>query len=588
MRVQSLDGYMLKNLFNSGMMEVNKFRQHINEINVFPVADGDTGTNMTITLRAMVEKSATSQSFCDTVKNISESGLAHARGNSGIILATYVSGLAEEGKLYETVTIKEFAQIAHRAVDHIYEAIENPVEGTMISVIRDWAEFMSNSWNKYAFFDEMLIEAYAFAEISLKRTTNMIEVLKKNNVVDSGAEGFVRFLEGINKFFGHNIQFVDKFFKKTLTEEVDEPINYRFCIELYLDSVSEDRNVISGLLKSFGDSLIISKNGKSLRVHIHSDFPSLVVDQVEKFGVLEEQKVDDMILQNSIKSKKKNKIALVTDSIADIPDKYKLDNQIVTIPMGLIMKDTIYLDKLTITSEKVFEAMESQGINPTSSLPEMGRVKAVLEELSELYESIIVVSVSGKLSGTYNVFMKSADELRKNGFKISVIDSRLNSGAQGLLVKRINEAIIDGLNHDEIMSYAEEVISKTKIFVCLDTVEYAVKSGRVQKTIGSILMKIGARPIMTLDAQGKGAAFGIAFSKASITRKIMNLIDNTNKKNKIISYSIVHCENPNLAKKYKEALIKNIGIEPEFVTEISSVTAIHSGIGSVAVSFIES
>lgn len=140
---------------------------------------------------------------------------------------------------------------------------------------------------------------------------------------------------------------------------------------------------------------------------------------------------------------------------------------------------------------------------------------------------------------------------------------------------------------EEIAGKLEEWISKGRIYVCLETIEYAVKGGRVSNRVGAIGMKLGLRPIMSLDEAGAGKTFGAAFSRKGITGKIMKLVRKAMKNGGIEAYSIVHARDPALAEEYRERLARMIGKEPEFVTEISSVVAINSGIGAVAVSIIE-
>ena len=173
------------------------------------------------------------------------------------------------------------------------------------------------------------------------------------------------------------------------------------------------------------------------------------------------------------------------------------------------------------------------------------------------------------------------------GKKVTVIDSRLNSGAEGLLVARAAHLLDQGKCHDEVVAEVESMIPRTKIYVCLETLEYAAKGGRVPNSVGKIGMMIGLRPIMTLDETGKGATFGMGLSQKSITGKILKLVRSAMADKGIEAYSIVHADNLPLALEYKESLTKIIGKEPEFISEISSIIAIHSGPGSVAVCVTE-
>ncbi|MDD3920331.1 MAG: DAK2 domain-containing protein, partial [Eubacteriales bacterium] len=192
------DGADVLNWFSSGAGEVAARRSDLNRINVFPVADGDTGTNLATTLNAMVAGPVPTRSFAGMLAGLSRYGLEAARGNSGIIFASYVSGLALESQSYEHVSVAEFAGIADQAVSHLYHAVSHPMEGTMMSLIRDWAAFLRGNHMLFPDFQGLFSAAYRVALVSLEKTKTQLEVLRKNNVVDSGAAGFVHFLEGIN------------------------------------------------------------------------------------------------------------------------------------------------------------------------------------------------------------------------------------------------------------------------------------------------------------------------------------------------------------------------------------------------------
>jgi DegV family protein with EDD domain len=589
-----INGNDILKWFYLGAQEVQLNKKYLNSINLFPVADGDTGTNLSTTMKAMVENVENDQSFHAVIRTMSESGLAHARGNSGILFASYIKGLAVEGRIFDAVTIKDFSTIAHQAVKYLYQAIDNPMEGTMISVIKDWATFLYYNCERYDSFSELLKDAYQTAGISLQRTATQLDVLKKHHVVDSGAEGFVRFLNGINRYFtGAQIEVSTPWSGAELAITEEHVDQYQYCTELFLELSKKyekepnnklDRRIKS-ILHKFGDSLIVSSQGNKLRVHIHTDYPELVADTMRFYGTFLEQKVDNMKLQNSVKAHQLSNIAIVTDSIADLPEEYKLEHQIHTLPLGLLMDESLYLDKLTIKLGQLFPIIPKLSTYPTSSQPEPGRTRAFLENLLDTYDSLIFIAVSSKLSGTYQTVARAAEELRTEGKLITIIDSLLNSGAQGLLVKTAADLLEAGYSHSDIVSELQRRIPNTKIYVCLNTLEYAIRSGRVPNTVGKIGMKLGLRPIMTLDDDGKGAAFGAAFSRHGITKKIYKLVEKAIREGGIKDYCIVHADNLSLAIEYQKELTKQIGKEPAFISEISSIVAIHSGPGCVAVCF---
>lgn len=522
MQQQRIDGIDLINWFHSGASEVDAYRSYLNNINVFPVADGDTGTNLFATMRAMVDQAARIRTFNDMARNLSDSGLANARGNSGIIFASYVNGLAVNGQEFESVNVKEFSTIVHQAVGHLYHAIEKPLEGTMISVIRDWASFLFDHRDAYHSFQELLGAAYHHASDSLKKTTSQMEVLRKYNVVDSGAAGFVRFLHGINLVFskGSHAELEDQSLLD-LNRQIpilEEFQGYRYCTNLLLavpDVPGPTRQILTGL----GDSMVISSAGSKTRIHIHSNAPDQVVETLLPLGAVLEQKIDDMELENSVRQKRRHRVGLLTDSIADLPEEFKMEHQIHTLPLGILLDDAIYLDKLTIHTDGLFAKIPKANTYPTSSQPEPGRVRDFLTKVLDQYDSLLFLSVSANLSGTWRTIQQVIQSMNTEGKEITVIDTKVNSGAEGLLVMEAASLLDQGLSHQEVAARIESLVPKTKILVCLNTIEYAARSGRVSNTVGTVGTKLGLRPIMTIDGEGKGATFGIGFSQKGITKK---------------------------------------------------------------------
>ncbi len=591
MQHQQANGGDLLHWFSSGANEINAHVKHLNLINVFPVADGDTGTNLAVTLRAMVESAKPVESFHRMLKDISQSALEGARGNSGTIFAAYISGLALESIDYQTVTPEEFSGIAVNAVKHLYSAVENPQEGTLMSVIRDWAQYLQSNKGQFHRFNELFHNAYHYAVELLDKTKTQLDVLRKNNVVDAGAAGFVRFLEGINRVFS-GTQAVESI----ADEPFDAPIvddtasAYRYCTEALVGlsgNAMDDPDVfaksVQAALDPYGDSIIASARGGKLKVHIHTNAPEQVMETLENYGELLFQKADDMHLQSRLRAATPGGVGLVTDSIADLPDSFLLEHNITVLPLGVLRGTTAYLDKLTIRLKQLFRAMDSEGAYPSTSMPEPARIRTMLSAAQEHFDSLIVLSVADKLSGTYQAVLKAAQELSSPEKPITVVDTKLNSGAQGLLVRRAAEMVADGATYEDILTAVKNRIPRTKIYVCLNTLYYAVRGGRVPNTVGQIGMKLKLRPIMTLDKHGHGAAFGMAFSQKGLTKKIMRLVKKAMDNGGVEAYSIVHGDNLPLAKAYAEELTRITGQPPAFISEISSAVAIHSGPGTVAV-----
>ena len=587
--MEYINGKDLYQMFNYGSYNILKERKKLNDINVFPVPDNDTGNNLASTLQAIQQKSVVDENFHDALGIISESALYGARGNSGVIFAQFCNGLrfASEGKAQ--VTIKEFAEMVSKSVKYIYDSISNPVEGTMLTVIKDWANSLIDIVKKNVTTIKRVFEsAFQYAKKSLELTKEKLQILKKHNVVDSGAMGFVLFLKGINSYYNKEaIEEVDyEEIEITHTDTHDEFVEFRYCTEgLVQANKSFNETELRNMLEKYGDSLIIAKGLNIFRIHIHTNNPEIVFEELRNYGKIITQKVDNMKLDIALTNSKRTRVIL-TDSIADIPKEILHKENIVQIPINLTVDGIDYFDKLSINNKILFDLIAKTSEYPTTSMPSVKYVENMYKRLLETFDELIVIAVSSNLSGTYRIFTEAANKFNEEDKKIHIVDSLSNSVSQGLLVKKASDLLNDNLSTDKIIEKLEEAKKKTKVFVCLNTIKYATMSGRVPKVVGKIGEFIGMRPIMSLNEEGKGIGFGFAFSKNGITKKIKKLIKKEMDSDGIESFGLVHCMNDSLLNEYKEIFTEMIGKEPEYVTEVSSATAIHSGIGTVAIGYI--
>ena len=542
--MDQLNGYDLFNMFKYGTTFVVKKRQKLNDINVFPVPDGDTGNNLVFTMQTISRESKAQDSFHETLESISDSALIGARGNSGVIFAQFVNGLRSASKGKNTVDLDEFSDMAEESVNHIYASLSNPVEGTMPTVIKDWANSLKEILKSVSNIKEFFLLAFLIAEKSLENTKQQLAVLKKNNVVDSGAMGFVLFLKGINSYFNNEE------IEQTEYEELDisdahdflEEVNYRYCTEGLVEYKNQEEQVIMDSLKPFGDSLIVVMGSHMFRIHIHTNTPELVFKELTRFGHIITQKVDDMISDINMK-KAKTDTVIVTDSIADIDQDYLKSKAAIVIPLNVNVNNVSYYDKLTINNEILFDLIDKSLEYPTTATPTIKYINDLFSKLLLNYKNILVIAVSSNLSATHNVVKKEVEKLVDKGKNIRIIDTLTNSVAQGLLVQRAIELLEEGKNIDEIEKIINEEKQKSEILVCLETFKYATMSGRLPKAVGKIGMFFGIRPIMSVDKKGKGAAFGFGLSQKAITKKIVKHVKKDLAEKGIERYALIHCLN---------------------------------------------
>ena len=590
MKIKYLNGERLYYAFISGAREVIENRKELNKINVFPVPDGDTGTNLSRTLNMVIENVRADKSVKATLNSMGDAALKGAIGNSGIIFAQFINGLKENTETENRVNVKNFSKMIDNAVNYTYQAISEPVEGTMLTVMKDWSEAVNELKVKTDDFEELMSESIKSAKSSLEKTKETLEVLRKNHVVDSGALGFVYFLTGILEFIRTGkIEDIEHYNIALENEETefseDEEIEFRYCTEAYIENVNKDIPDIREELKKLGDSLIIAGSSEKMRIHIHTNEPAEFFADLDQYSTIIDQKVDDMLIQYNVKYNRISDIALITDSIADLPKSFMDNNQINMIPINLVVDETMYLDKVTVTAENFYNLTDKAEEYPTSAQPSVKMVEDKLSFLADHYDSIIVITVSSNLSGTYET-VKTASQNIQNGTKISIIDSKLDSGAQGLLVMEAAEKIKEGKSHAEIVEYLEEIKHNMYIYVSVDNFEYMVRGGRVSPLKGKVANFLNLKPIVSLDEEGNGIAFAKAFSKRGNTKKIKEIVKDHMDKEGIKRYSIVHGDGLNRAQKYKDIFTDLIGKEPEYIEDISPVIGLSAGRNSVAISLM--
>ncbi len=590
METKTLNGEILYQCFVSGAREVIRNRKDLNDINVFPVADGDTGNNLAATMNSIIVSSRVTTSAANTMNSIADAALTGARGNSGIIMAQYINGLYLGLKNQEEVTIPAFAESVRDAVPHACSAIAVPVEGTIITVIREWAETVYRMKDSAGTFNELLAHPLEAANQKLRETTSMLRVLERSKVVDSGAKGFVHFVRGFTEFLrtGHLEDQVD--LPEDLTadaEIVDGEPTFRYCTEALLTSDTPiDLERIKADFAGHGDSLIVAGNPNKVRIHIHSDRPQDVMSRLRSYGTIIQQKADDMRRQYESSFDRKYPIALVTDSIADLPAEYLDRHQIHMVPLNIMVGESSYLDKVTMTPEIFYELVEGLTDYPSSAQPTTKVVEGIYQTLLRHYDQILVITVASVQSGTHSVFSKVAAEMAGTDHRIEVFDSRQNSGAEGLLVLKAAELIEAGLTMDEILGQLEALRGKTRILVSVNTLKYMVRSGRLSKLSGLAGKLMNLKPVISLDETGKGIIEAKAFSTRSNTNKILDIVRTTQSQSGISRYAIVHADDEARALTMKEQLVPLLGREPEYIMNISTIVGMSAGQGSVAVAYM--
>ena len=308
MIINTLDAGMLKNMFLGGAYRIEAKKEYINELNVFPVPDGDTGTNMSMTIMAAAKEvnALENPTMKELSKAISSGSLRGARGNSGVILSQLFRGFTKEIVKYETLDTKAVALGFERAVETAYKAVMKPKEGTILTVAKETAVKAQEAARHITDFAEFGAVVLEHAEYTLSQTPEMLPVLKEAGVVDSGGQGLLEVLKGafdamLGKEPDYEIKPVEKATKPVVSEQTkDIPANITFgyCTEFIVmleKEFNEDtEREFKEYLTSIGDSIVVVSDDEIVKVHVHTNHPGLAFEKGLTYGSLTRMKVDNM------------------------------------------------------------------------------------------------------------------------------------------------------------------------------------------------------------------------------------------------------------------------------------------------------
>ncbi len=313
MQQQYLDGIALHALFESGYRNLKKNINTINDLNVFPVPDGDTGTNMTQTFGGGLHGVPHTENVGQYMGALSHAALLSARGNSGVIFSQFVHGLYRGFAELQKISFADFAYAFTCAKEDAYGSILTPTEGTILTVIREAADFLAANAGNYTDFQEGFAALLKQMKASLAKTPDLLPILRESGVVDSGGAGLVCFVEGMYAHLcGESIEDTPDFADTAAPAAMsgtfgpDSELEYGYCTEFILqlmhaktDIAAFDREAFIKPLEELGDSIVVVCSDSIVKVHIHSFTPEKVLEYGRKFGEFLTLKIENMSVQHS-------------------------------------------------------------------------------------------------------------------------------------------------------------------------------------------------------------------------------------------------------------------------------------------------
>lgn len=619
--VTQLTSTLLAKMIIEASHQLSEHKNYLNKINVFPVPDGDTGSNMNYTVQKVREElqSKEFEGFAELGKAITHTAMFHSRGNSGTVISQFFKGFCADFDKIEIYESKNLLKSFEQGNRQAWQSFEKPAKGTILDVIEAATQGVKTGAKKSSNLIEILEIAIEQAQTALRKTQNDLPQNRKAGVVDSAGAGFVYMLGG----FVSALKDKQIVFREVRTEDhfgfyEEEELTFRYCTECVLKGDNLDEDGLRKQLKDIGDSLQALTVDDYLKFHIHTDRPEEVRRIVESFGVVEFFKAEDMVEQQRLnlekkrqehqkngngfaeskilteiqiqKNKTKIPLAVITDTSADLPegwlDKYPL--KIITLPVFLADNETEELTAKFSKSEFYKQMELDSKFVPKTSKAADGELRAAYEELLNKADRVVCLPIAADLSGTYQAALKAKEGLTDNS-RITVVDTKTTTVGLVMMVELLFESLEQGLSLDEALERVYDLRNKIQIYFLVDDVIYLERGGRISKlqSLAAGLLRI--QPLLSLtDGQVIPEKEKVVWSNPDkqvnlMVKKALEM----DKSKRLTKLYVIYAgeKGKTLAGKIKLKIDQKLNLSSDFiqVVELNLVLGSHLGPGAVGV-----
>ncbi len=600
-----LDGAGLRDALIVSSEYVKRHRADLNRINVFPVPDGDTGTNLALTVSSIADhlRTGTDPSIAVVSRAAADAGIMGARGNCGMILSHFLLGFADGVGDRTRLSVNEFGQVLRSASEHVYGALEKPVEGTMITIMRaiaDEAERLQHS-DFVVLFERILVRARE----ALANTPELLPQLKAAGVVDAGAKGFVHILEGFAGYISGDplvaLEDAPQFdaepavFAAAQAAYDEASETFRFCTEaLVTGPALPSQAAVQDWLRERGDSLVVIRSGELLKVHVHTDEPDAVFDWLRGHGELKSHKAEDMRAQHAAATRAaaghlqlaRRPVSVVTDTACDLPEEIVRGHGMHLVPLNLIFEDRVVRDRLDMSAE-AFVLELKQGAHPSTSQPAPAAFLEGFRRAGEEGENVVGVLLSGALSGTFasaQAALKHRGE--DEGAPVHLFDSRAGSLLQGLLALKASELGELGWEPERILAELTRVRDQSGFFIVLDTFERALASGRVGRGKAWLGSLLDIKPVLDIDLSGKLVPIDRVRGRKNMLPKMLEILEAKVPRGRKVRFGVMHVAAPEVLEPVTREIRARYGSVDVVTAPGTPIIGTHAGEGAWGIAYL--
>ena len=605
-RIAYVDGPRLRRALLAACRRGQESKSELNRINVFPVADGDTGTNLSLTLEAVAGGLAGSRERrVDRVAAAAaRSALLGARGNCGMMLSQFLLGFSGGLEGCSRVSLGQFASALTAGARSLDAAVQNPVEGTILTVVREsaWRAVQESTGERPGDFADAMARMLETARESLARTPDLLPVLAEAGVVDAGAQGFVEMVEGVVGLIdegeavgvGAVAGAADVYPEWSPIGAAEHPFTRgtkRYCTEILVEGPELPvEKVVRAALSEGSEELLVIRSEDILKVHLHTDHPRAAIDYCATLGTVAAHKAEDMLAQyeaarDARGTVVRRPVGILVDSGSDLPEAVVRAHGIHMIPLLLIEGGRTLRDRVDVTPEEFHARLEDGGPLPTTSQPPPGDFIAAFERASTESEVVVAILVAASLSGIY----RSAENAARLAPRLDVrlVDSEAASILTGLLALKAAELAEAGMPPGEIVAEVRRIRRQSGILFTVRSLDRLIASGRVSQFAGWLGGVLDLKPVLGLAGDGSVKAYG----KARGARRARKLILDTvavaiAPDAKKFRFGVVHAAAPEMADELRAELAVSYQGAEILVAPVTPVIATHLGPGAWGIAYM--
>ena len=481
--IQCIDGKKFRDMFVSGANNLQNNKDLVDKLNVFPVPDGDTGTNMSLTISYAIKELAKVQNdnVTDIGKALSKGSLMGARGNSGVILSQIIRGIAKSIEGKETLNSMDIAEALKNGSDTAYKAVIKPVEGTILTVVRESSDYAL----KAAALEEDVIEFMKLlvkeANNSLDRTPELLHALKEAGVVDSGGKGLVLVYEGMLKSLeGQFVESQEIQTTETTSVQVEnrlstEDIKFQYCTEFILETDKISDLKMRDIMIKYGDSLVVVGDDGIIKVHVHTNTPGTVLQEALAYGQLLTIKIENMKLQHEnkvIKDAQEDKEVSEQAAVSEEPKEFGFIATSMGQGLAKIFKD-FGVDHIieggqtmNPSTEDFMNAIEKMNAHNIIILPNNSNIIMAANQAKDLSDKNIIVIPTNNVSQAFAALVNFDADLTIEENEANMVEalSTVKSGQVTYAVRNtvindveVKEGNIIGLGEGKLLSAGDNI-----------------------------------------------------------------------------------------------------------------------------------